>query len=246
MTDHSLDALIDDAVLGLAGPEDLARLERLAGENPDIADRLERARQRFAPLDDTADILPLPEDFWRRLEPRLGEREPESAAAPAPEPPGAAPENVVDFASLRGRARRWRGAALAGMAAAMLFAVLLGWTLVSTRQPVVIAVLLDDAGEAVALVEGRRDNTTRITLLESPDMPLDRVMQVWTKPDADGDPVSLGLLPAARSRTLTVEGLPAPNPRQLYEITFEPAGGSPTNLPTGPILGKGLAKTPVT
>jgi anti-sigma-K factor RskA len=42
-----------------------------------------------------------------------------------------------------------------------------------------------------------------------------------------------------------IDGLPAPHPQQLYEITVEPAGGSPTNLPTGPIPGKGLAQEPV-
>jgi len=74
----------------------------------------------------------------------------------------------------------------------------------------------------------------------------EQVMQVWTKPEEDGPPVSLGLLSTGRSSTLTIDGLPTPRPQQLYEITFEPAGGSPTQLPTGPILGKGLAKEPVT
>lgn len=57
--------------------------------------------------------------------------------------------------------------------------------------------------------------------------------------------MSLGLLDTGRSRTLTIDGLPSPNAQQLYEITSEPAGGSPTNLPTGPILGKGFAKEPL-
>lgn len=105
--------------------------------------------------------------------------------------------------------------------------------------------LLNDQGDAVALVEAMKDNTTRVTLLEQPEVPSERVMQVWTKPEDTGLPVSLGLLEAGTSRTLTVEGLTSPHLLQLYEITTEPAGGSPTNLPTGPILGKGLTKVPV-
>lgn len=128
----------------------------------------------------------------------------------------------------------------------MLLTVVLGWSVLSQPGPVVVAVLLDDRGEAIALVESGRDNTTQITLLERPDMPSNQVMQVWTKPDDDGPPVSLGPLSTGRLDTLTIEGLPTPSPRQLYEITLEPAGGSPTNLPTGPIFGKGLAKAPVT
>ena len=67
-------------------------------------------------------------------------------------------------------------------------------------------------------------------------------MQVWTKPDDSGPPVSLGLFETGTSPALTVDGLPTPQLCQLYEVTTEPAGGSPINLPTGPILGKGLAK----
>ena len=128
----------------------------------------------------------------------------------------------------------------------LLLACLLGWSLLSPPEPMVVAVLLDDRGDAIALVESGPDNTTRVTLLERPDVPAGHVMQVWTKPEEDGPPVSLGLLTSGLSRVLSVQGLPEPHPAQLYEITFEPAGGSPTNLPTGPILGKGLAKEPVT
>ncbi|SFG27827.1 Anti-sigma-K factor RskA [Palleronia marisminoris] len=237
MTDRSLDLLIDEVVLGLASDDEVERVERLASGDPDIAARLERARQKFAPLDDTAEVLPVPDDLWERIEQRLGA--PEDA-------PVAAPSNVIDMTAMRGAVARWRATALGGIAATLALAVVLGWTLMSAQQPAVVAVLLDDQGEAIALVESRADNTTQVTLLERPDVPSDQVMQVWTKPDDDGLPVSLGLLSAGESRTFTIEGLPAPNPQQLYEITFEPAGGSPTNLPTGPILGKGLAKEPVT
>ena len=39
--------------------------------------------------------------------------------------------------------------------------------------------------------------------------------------------------------------LPQPAAGQLYEITLEPAGGSPTGLPTGPVVGVGNAQVPV-
>jgi anti-sigma-K factor RskA len=240
MTDRSLDILIDETVLGLADEGDMARLEALAARDPDIAARLEQARQRFAPLDDTVDALPLPEGLWGRVETQLDA--PEEAGMP----PLGAPDNVIEFKTLRGAINRWRRVALGGIAAAVLMACILGWSLMQSTQPLVVAVLLDTQGEAVALIEGGPDNTTRVTLLERPDVPSNQVMQVWTKPDAAGPPVSLGLLNTARSRVLSIKGLPAPHPEQLYEITLEPDGGSPTNLPTGPILGKGLAKAPVT
>lgn len=230
MTTQVPDTLLDEVALGLAPDEDIRRVEELALADPAIAARLERARLRFLPLDDTAPEMPLPDGFWDRLRAQL-DQAPARAA------------NVVNLADRR--LRRWRMTAMGGMAAAATLAAMLGWSLLQSPDPSVVAVLLDAEGEAVALIEGQPDNTTRVTLLERPDLPAGRVMQVWTKPDADGLPVSLGLLVAGRSDTLTVPGLPEPDASQLYEITAEPEGGSPTDLPTGPILGKGLAKKPV-
>ena len=39
--------------------------------------------------------------------------------------------------------------------------------------------------------------------------------------------------------------LPEPKAGQLYEITLEPAPGSPTGRPTGPILVTGFARYPL-
>lgn len=236
MTQRPLPDLIDDVVLGVAHDADVARLEALAATDPAIAAALERARQKFAPLDATAETLPLPDGFWERIEAGIAQATPDDTPEPA--------VKVVDLAALRGSIRRWRTSALTGIAASLMLVAVLGWTL-SRPEPAVMAVLLNAEGEAVALVEGMADNTTRVTLLERPEMPVDQVMQVWTKPDDAGPPVSLGLLDTGRSRTLSLEGFPAPHALQLYEITSEPEGGSPTNLPTGPILGKGLAKVPV-
>ncbi len=237
MTKRSLPELIDDVVVGLASEEDIARLETLAAENPDIAFAIARARQRFLALDETADELPLPEGFWERLNAKLDDR----TEVPNDDTPG----NVVDMAAMRGKLRRWRLSALSSIAASVALVAVLGWSTLSRQDVAVIAVLLNDQGEAVALVEAMEDNTTRVTLLEQAEVPSEMVMQVWTKPEDTGPPVSLGLLESGTSRTLTVDGLPTPHLLQLYEITTEPAGGSPTNLPTGPILGKGLAKVPV-
>ncbi len=240
MTDRSLETLMDEIALGLADEAEMADLEARALDDPALAARFDFARARFAPLDETADPLPLPADFWSRVEPAL-----DTAPAKA-EDESSAPSNVVPLAPAQTALGRWRATALGSIAASLLLAVLVGWMSLMQPDPVVIAVLVNDSGEAIALVESGADNTTRVTLLEAPNVPDDQVMQVWTKPEDDGLPVSLGLLSSGTSMTFTIEGLPTPHPQQLYEITFEPAGGSPTNLPTGPILGKGLAKEPVT
>jgi anti-sigma-K factor RskA len=255
MTDRSLDVLIDEVALGLAEPAEIDRIEALAAADPVIAARLDQARQQFLALDDTADPQPLPADFWSRIAARLdapyADATPDASPDASPDaPPAARAEgaqaSVIDLASARRALTRWRVTALAGLAATLALGLSLAWLALSQPAPMVIAVLLNDAGEAIALVESRADNTTRITLLEPQSVAPDQVMQVWTKPTEDGPPVSLGLRAAGRSDTLSVQGLPSPRPQQLYEITFEPAGGAPTQRPTGPILGKGLAREPVT
>ena len=240
MTQRPLDERIDEVVLGLASDAEQAEIEALAAADPVVAARLERARARFGELDATADEVPLPEGLWTRVAARLDE---------APAEPLESAGTVVPLAA-RNRGdkpadTRWRLAALASLAASLVLAVALGWSLLTMPQPTVVAVLLDAGGKPVALVEGAADNTTWITLLDGAAVPQGQVMQVWTKPTEEGPPVSLGLLPSGTGTRLSVEGLPPPRRDQLYEITFEPEGGSPTNLPTGPIHGKGLAQQPI-
>lgn len=244
MTQRPLPDLIDDVVLGLADAEDAAWLQSLASRNPAIADALERSRRKFSPLDATADILSLPEGFWARIEAGIAQGV-DPDATPDPEAMRETTAMVIDLDTVRGRIRRWQISALSGIAASVALAAVLAWSVLSPSAPVVMAVLMNSDGAAVALVESLADNTTRVTLLEQPVVPMDQVMQVWTKPDDSGPPVSVGLLETGRSNTLNLTGFPAPNALQLYEITAEPAGGSPTGLPTGPILGKGLAKMPI-
>ena len=69
--------------------------------------------------------------------------------------------------------------------------------------------------------------------------PAGRALQVWTLPSRERGPVSVGLMDQARTLQLSLKDLPPPGPDQLFEITLEPATGSPTGRPTGPVLFKG-------
>ncbi len=236
-----------EVALGLAEEQEAQDFETLAERDAEAAAALARARARLEALDETAAPETLPADMWARISARLDAPLPEADLAEM------APEFDAETVTLlpapaatrRPAPRGWVLAACSGLAASVVLALALVWSLVTGPEPVVIAVLINDAGEAVALVEGSETNLTRVTLLGPTPVPEGQVMQVWTKPDAEGPPVSLGLLAQNRGSALAVEGLPPPGPDQLYEITFEQAGGSPTGLPTGPIHGKGLAKEPL-
>jgi anti-sigma-K factor RskA len=108
----------------------------------------------------------------------------------------------------------------------------------------VIAVLLDSEANPGVIVEALDGDRVRIVPLVDIPVPEGRALEVWTKPDPDGGPVSLGLMRAANEASLGGFDLPSPDADQLYEITLEPASGSPVGRPTGPVLYKGFAKIP--
>jgi anti-sigma-K factor RskA len=120
----------------------------------------------------------------------------------------------------------------------------LAYRVLDAPKPQVIAILVDDKGAPRVLVEDFGNASARVTPLSDFSVPADRSMQVWTLPSKEIGPTSLGLLDGWRTATLDGHGLPAPHEEQLYEITLEQPGGSPTGRPTGPILVKGFAKVP--
>ena len=73
-------------------------------------------------------------------------------------------------------------------------------------------------------------------------MPPGRVPELWLLPAGAQRPVSLGLLDPAGANRRTLRGLPADALRRgaLLEVSLEPPGGSPTGLPTGPVVSKGF------
>jgi anti-sigma-K factor RskA len=231
--------LADEHVLGLLDPAEAAQVEALLETEPEMRAAVAAARDRFLELDLTAPRQEASDALWRRIEsglggigaagtvsPRAARRpRPRSAVRPTPE-------------------RRWRAAALVGLAASVLLAAALGWRVLWAPQPQLIAVLLDDAGRPLVVVETYEGDRARVIPLADIEVPEGRALQVWTLPDPATGPVSLGLLQRASTATLEGPELPGPQPEQLYEITVEPETGSPTGRPTGPVLVKGFARAP--
>jgi anti-sigma-K factor RskA len=137
------------------------------------------------------------------------------------------------------------------MAASVLVALGLGYfggqvLTPPAPAPTMVAVLINEGDQSPgAIIEAFGDDSVRIVPLVDFAVPDGSVLQVWTLPDADTGPVSLGTLGAASEIVLRGPDLPLPAAGQLYEITLEPAPGSPTGRPTGPILIKGFAKAPI-
>jgi anti-sigma-K factor RskA len=133
----------------------------------------------------------------------------------------------------------WRGLAVAALIA---LAVIAGWNLRTTpgdsRETLVAHVT--GQGSPLNLVALYNDATGELRLNRTAGAPsADRSFELWlivgTQP-----PVSLGVLPAETATRLAV---PAHLRDQLrgsvLAVSDEPAGGSPTGAPTGPVVGAG-------
>jgi anti-sigma-K factor RskA len=230
--------LADEYVLGLLDPSEVEAFEAHLEHDRDLQGEVAAARERLLQFDLTAEPVEPSPALWTRIETVISRSDATLApqrVQPRIRPPAGGTHRAT---------RRWRTVSIIGLAASVLLAVALGWRVVAPPAPAVIAVLLDDQGDPVALIEDYGDDRVRVIPLADIDLPQDRALEVWTLPDPDAGPVSFGLLQEVGSATLEGPDLPPPTSDQLYEITIEAETGSPTGGPTGPIVGKGFARVP--
>ncbi|MBP2150544.1 anti-sigma factor [Xanthobacter flavus] len=240
MTETEKEALAAEFALGLLDTAQTARCEALAAEDADFAARVEAWRRNLIEIDMAAIPEPPPETLWHRIE--AGMAGAGTGAGAATSPRSRTTTTTKWLSGLWSDLPAWRAAGLAAMAACLVLAVALTVQIRSiARTPVLVAVMMSDQSRPLALVNTFRDGRAELVPLEALSAPAGKSLQVWTLWDRARGPVSVGLLEAMRSMKLTVDGLPAPIPDQLFEVTLEPAGGSPTGRPTGPILMKGNA-----
>lgn len=209
----------DDEAEGLAAEYVLGTLplaERLAVEkrvrmDSAFAARITAWEHRLAPLNDGYAPLP-PPDLLPQIEARLFGR----------------PEGKPR----RGFGRFWGLIGGVATAAALMLVVFLALpfddpgppaltaTLAAEAQPLVFAALYDPATEALTL-----------TRTAGSDAVSGRSYELWLIVGTAA-PVSLGLIDSAT----TTRALPGLAPGAVLAISLEPAGGSTTGAPSGPVL----------
>jgi anti-sigma-K factor RskA len=225
--------LAGEFVLGLLEGSEREAFERRLARERALQAEVAQWRGRFAPLDATAVPGRVSPQLWGRIESTLGARR----AAAADRGPGWAERLWTSLGF-------WRGAGFAGAAASVLLAVAVGLLAGrATPQPLVVAVLQTDNASPGAIVEAFGDGSIVVVPLRDIQVPPGKALEVWTLYDKARGPVSVGLIDSARRARFQTASLPA-REAQLYEITLEPASGSPIGRPTGPVLMKGLAAVP--
>lgn len=223
MTDH--EHLAAEYALGLLEGAELLEARRLLASGPAFAAEVNGWDARLAPLlDELSDVAPS-SDLWPRIEAALAEASPEA-------------EIVV----LRRRVRRWRlGAGIAAAAAVVLALISLpprGPNVVpqAPEAPLMASLAIGPAAPriGVAWLPERRE-----LLVSAAGVPADRAhdRQLWLVPK-NGAPRSLGVVrPDAAARvTVAPELAVLLGEGATLAVSQEPPGGSPTGLPTGPVV----------
>ena len=237
MTPEERDQLAAEYALGLLEGEELAQARALASADADFSADVARWSGRLAPLLDEIEEVAAPPHVLGAIERRIAQPQHQ------PEPQ---PSNVYQ---LRRRLNVWRGFA----AGATALAASLALVLVTRPEPVVQAPPAREAAAPMVAMMEAEDTDARLVATWDP---ADRSLvvaaaagvqavsthshELWVIP-ADGTPRSMGVLPASRAMHLRIAG---PMAGQLAEgatlaLSVEPAGGSPTGQPTGPVIAAG-------
>lgn len=226
-------ALSDEYALGLLSQTEAFLIEEVMARDAALDSRVGALRDHLLPLDQSATPQALPRDFAARLRGRL-------TAQDLPQTPRVAPVPAPVPANLPSAPKNWR----LGLIAASLVGLGVGFGaagLQAPPHPTVVAVLVDAQGVPQAVIDDYGNDTATVRFVADITVPADRTLQVWTLPSEQMGPTSLGTLDRTAATRLRFPDLPTPNAQQLYEVTLEPLGGSPTGRPTGPIIGKGFA-----
>lgn len=206
-------------VLGTLDGRERADFELQLERSDDLRAAVMAWEERLAGLNELTAPVPPPARVWTRIQARLD--------------PG------------QGRERRgwwqsvllWRSiAALAVIALVVVSVPLVVQQPVMEQPPVYNLVLRAEDQQPQWMVSvDWRERRLAMTRVAAETPPADKAHELWLVPTDDRPPVSLGLLTGERVETQ----LPAQSrwsDAKAFAVSLEPAGGSPTGQPTGPVL----------
>lgn len=237
---ENMDQLAGEYVLGTLPLGGRLEVERRMQDDAQLRAAVSRWQEKLLPLTALVEPVEPSAQLWQRIENSL---QAQGAAAPGavktaqPRPQPLNPQEATGWWS---NLQLWRGLAGTGFAAAAVLAAVLltrlGPLPAAGAPTQYVVVLVAPGGNAPSWVvqASATQQLSLIPLGQSP-VPAEKALQFWTKADAWTAPVSLGLVKPGETIRLPLDKLPPLEPNQLFELTLEPPGGSPTGRPTGPI-----------
>ena len=218
------DALAMDVALGALGREELRAAERRMRSDPAFRVLVEGWQATLSPLvEDVAPVTP-PASVWESIEAEIAPVSRSIVAQPA-----RAAWLTLGF---------WRGLAVGGVAGAALALApvllpgrpaappVLVATLAGTDGVPLIAATYDPARGSVVLAPATKRHDTG----KSPEL--------WVI-EGKNPPRSLGVIDIDNPNAHLSDRLKGLKPGSTLAVSIEPLGGSPTGLPTGPVVATG-------
>ena len=234
-------------VLGLTDLDERTAAERRIASDAAFAADVAWWEARFAPwLAGYAEVAP-PEALWPKIEEALSQVSGAGIGVTAPRP------SASDIANDNAVPAWWRAyglgmsAVAAGLLALLVFQpgpqplpppVENAAPEAPEVQPInlLTARVSPEGGIPVAVIT--YDPSSRRLIVSPVQIPADAAQspELWFIP-GDGTPRSLGLIDASEGRSVQLPD--TFDPAATLAVSLEPEGGSPTGLPTGPIIGTG-------
>ena len=222
--DEALVLIAGEYVLGTLPRDEAARVALEAADDPLLAGAIANWERQLLPLAALAPPADPPADLWPRIEASAYGDGSVGVLRPRRRPQGAAGVGL------------WRGVAAAGflLAAGMAGIAILSRQPVTGPLPMQVAALSPiGARPAAFVIEAQPDGALSVRPVSPETVPAGRDLELWSLPAGAKAPHPLGVLPAAGLR-LAAGAIPAGRVQIL--VSLEPKGGSPTGLPTGPVL----------
>jgi anti-sigma-K factor RskA len=216
------DALAAEYVLGTLRGRARARFERMMRTDRALSDAVRNWEERLVPLAEELPPIAPPTRVWAAILARTGSM-------------------PVARASIWSSLGLWRALAFASLATVVALATVLLSPAPEAPQGTLVVVLAGaDAKPALVASADRIGRYLSVKPVARVDLAADRALELWMLPDG-ANPRSLGLINATGVARVA---LSAPADEALRNIpalavSLEPRGGSPTGLPTGPVLYSG-------
>lgn len=239
------DHLAAEYALGTLRGRARRRFERLLADDRALRDLVAEWEARLSPLAQAAAPVAPPAALWRRIESRLGapaaqraiprrswfERLFGTPAVPIPTAASAGLWYCVGF---------WRATGIVMTVAAAALAIHVATLSPPPAAPSHVAVLADAEARPVLLARlDAASGRLEMTAVGLPAAAPDRSLELWLLPP-QAAPRSLGLIDqTGLSRALAAADV-ASLAAGALAVSLEPAGGSPTGQPTGPVLYRGI------
>ena len=220
------DKLAAEYVLGTMPVRSRRRFEIYLRLNPQLRRAVADWEMRLAPLAEQVPGIEPPPRIWKAIKSRIhGEHQPR---------PG-----------FWDKLAFWRLSAFASAVLALALAVFVlapkpGEEIIAGRMVVVMQDVATSKPAMTASWEPhqRGSRLVRIHVIGHAEMPPRTAWELWMLPGGDQQPVSLGLITTHETQFVRIPEFLAAKLDAAYGLAMsvEPAGGSPTGRPTGPVL----------